>query len=200
MNKSLGRVGAGVTGLGVLAFAISMVFGLFMDALFASCFASIFIALGFMLFMAAMNTQQERSACGVTAMGFSAIYVTIILLVYFAQCTTVRMNPTLSAETLSIISYGHLGSLFFNYDLLGYGMMALATFFTGLNLRAETQPDRMLKMLLTGHGIFFPGCLLVPMFPVFASGSSNVPGTILLEIWCLYFLPICILGYRHFSK
>ena len=200
MNITLGRVGAGVTGLGVLAFAISMVVGLFMDTLFASCFSSIFIALGFVQFMAALNAQQERSACGVTAMAFSAIYVTIILLVYFAQCTTVRMNPALSAETLSIISYGQLGSLFFNYDLLGYGMMALSTFFTGLNMHAETKPDRALKALLTVHGMFFPGCLLVPMFPVFAAGGSSVPGTILLEIWCLYFLPICILGYRHFTK
>lgn len=201
-NKTVGILGAAVTGLGVLAFAISMIVGLFMPALFACCLSSIFITLGFVPFMAALNAHNDmhHRASGNAAMAFAAIYAAIILLVYYAECTTVQLHPELSEEALSIISFGHLGSLAFNYDLLGYAMMALSTFFTGLNLRASDRPTKVLKGLLIGHGAFFPGCLLMPMFPVFTPGGSIVPGTILLELWCLYFLPICGLGVWYFGR
>lgn len=201
-NKTIGCLGAAVTGLGVLAFAISMAVGLFTPALFACCLSSIFIALGFVPFMAALNAHNDihHRASSHVAMAFAAIYATIILLVYYAECTTVHLHPELPEEALSLISFGHLGSLAFNYDLLGYAMMALSTFFTGLSLQASNRSTRLLRGLLIGHGAFFPGCLIMPMFPVFTTGGSSVPGTILLEIWCLYFLPICILGFLYFGR
>lgn len=88
---------------------------------------------------------------------------------------------------------------FFNYDLLGYAFMALSTFFTGLNIKAVDKKSKCLKILLMIHGIFFISCFFVPMFPVFTSGTDNIFGTILLEVWCIYFLPICVLGYKCFS-
>jgi len=48
-------------------------------------------------------------------------------------------------------------------------------------------------------GVFFP-CLVVPLFPVFTRETGSMIGTVLPEIWCAYFLPICILGYRYFDR
>lgn len=200
-NGTFGKAGAVITGLAVLSFSVSMIFGLFYNAIFASCLSSIFIAIGFVFFIVsifACNKNPERKAVGLAGIAFAVIYAVIIFLVYYAECTTVRMNGTLSEETLSIISYGYLGSLFFNYDLLGYAFMGLSTFLIAFTLEPESKGDKALRGMLWGHGIFFLSCLIVPMFPVFTSGASNIPGTILLEIWCAYFLPVCILGYKYF--
>lgn len=201
-NQTLGKIGSAVTGLAVLAFAISMIFGLFQNTIFVSCFSSMFIAIGFIPFMSALNStndNKEKKSCGVTAMCFAVVYAVLIFIVYYSECTTVRMNTDLSSEALSIISYGHSGSLFFNYDLLGYAFMALSTFLTGLNIKSTDKKSKWLKALLMIHGVFFISCLFVPMFPVFTPEADNLFGTILLEIWCIYFMPICILGYKYFS-
>ncbi len=199
MNSSVGKIGAAVTGAAVLAFAISMLWG----TIFTSCLSSMFIAIGFIPFMVsivAVNKNPERKAIGLTGIAFSAIYAVIILLVYYAECTTVRMNSALSQEALSIISYGHTGSLFFNYDLLGYGFMGLATFLVAFTVEPRSKGDAVLRTLLWIHGIFFLFCLVIPMLPLFTADSSSMMGVIILEAWCLYFLPICILGYRYFEQ
>jgi len=93
------------------------------------------------------------------------------------------------------------GGLLFNYDLLGYGIMALSTFFVGLSIDAKTKADKWLKDMLMIHGIFFLGCLIMPMTGIFksmAGGSSSKGGVVALEIWCLYFLPIGVLSTIHF--
>lgn len=199
----MGKIGSFITGAAVLAFAISMIIGLFSDALFASCLSSMFIAIGFLPFMIALyslNEEKEKKACGIAGIAFAIIYAILIFIVYYAECTTIRMNEGLSEETLSIISYGHLGSLFFNYDLLGYAFMALSTFLLGTTINAGNKRDKCFKAMLMIHGIFFICCLFIPMFPVFTAGTSNLIGTILLEIWCIYFLPICVLGYGYFNE
>lgn len=60
--------------------------------------------------------------------------------------------------------------------------------------------SKVLQKLLLIHGIFFPSCFIVPMFPIFNANTENIVGTILLEIWYVYFLPICILGYNYLLK
>jgi len=118
-------------------------------------------------------------------------------LVYFAQTTAVRLD-SLGNEALRIIDYERYG-LFFSYDLLGYGIMALATFFIGLTINAKSRSD---KWPLIVYGVFFVGCFLLPMFGVFNSEMDGADwiGTLILEVWCCYFLPICILSYLHFEK
>lgn len=202
-NIIMGKIGDAITGLAVLSFAVSMIFGLRSSTIFASCLSSILISVGFIPFMVSLfskSNNADKKAVGLTGIAFSVVYATIIFLVYYAECTTVRLNPSLSGEMLSIISYGCIGSLFFNYDLLGYGFMGLSTFFIAFTIEAKSKGDRVLRGLLWGHGAFFLSCLLVSMFPIFTAGTSNIPGTILLEVWCAYFMPICILGYRCFRK
>ena len=201
MNRLVGKIGALVTGLAVLAFAVSMIVSLFYPSIFASCFSSIFIAIGFVLFMCAiyaLNSNEEYRAAGMAGIIFAAIYATIIFLVYYAECTTVRLNGTLSTEALSIISFGYTGSLFFNYDLLGYAFMSLSTFLVSFAVRPQSKSDTIFKWLLRIHGVFFFSCLIVPLFPIFTRGTDSMIGTVVLEIWCAYFLPVCMLGYKYF--
>lgn len=203
MNKTVGKIGAGITGISVLLFAISMIVRFVINdvGIFLSCLSSLFIAIGFVIFICSVisvNNKTEYRAVGISSMAFAVIYAVIIFLVYYAQITTVRMND-LSKEILTIISYGQIGSLFFNYDLLGYAMMALSTFLAAFAVEPKDKGDRVFRLLLWIHGVFFISCLIVPMFPVFKAGTSIIPGTILLEIWCAYFLPLCLLGFRYFN-
>ena len=131
----------------------------------------------------------------------AAVYIVLILLVYFAQTTVVQQGQ-LNDQAMQIINYKR-GGLIFCYDLLGYGMMALSTFFTGMTITEKTKSDKVLKWLMMIHGIFFIGCFLIPMTGVFSNMSDNgsgIGGVVALEFWCAYFLPIGILSYRHFGK
>ena len=50
---------------------------------------------------------------------------------------------------------------------------------------------------------FFIGCFIMPMTGVFTSmesGENGNGGTIALLCWCVYFLPIGVLAYKHFQK
>lgn len=202
-NRVVGKIGSGLTGLAVLAFAASMIFGLFTESIFASCFSSMFIALGFILFMSGLvsaNNDKDKTASGKVCLICAAIYVTLIFIVYFSQCTTINLHPELGEEVRGVIDYGKTGSLFFNYDLLGYGFMALSTFFAGFLVDKSKKCGKPLSIMLKIHGVFFPSCLFIPMFPIFVGESGETAvGTILLEFWCVFFMPICIWGYRYFS-
>lgn len=133
---------------------------------------------------------------------FGCVYAVMILLVYFAQTTAVK-NDALNEQAVQILDFSR-GGLLFSYDLLGYGMMALSTFFIGLTIKPVNNKDRWLKYLMTIHGIFFFGCLIMPMTGIFSAsmsdGSDSIGGIIALEFWCAYFLPIGILSGLHFRE
>ena len=199
-NIRVGRIGATITGVAVLTFAISMLIDFFTDTIFFSCLSSLFIAIGYIIFIAGILSSQKNGpmpATAVAGIAFAVVYAVLIFLVYYAECTTVRMNTALSEEAISIISYSHLGSLFFNYDLLGYAFMGLSTFFVGFSIKPIDNSGKWLQRLLWIHGIFFIACLIVPMLPIFKPGTDSIVGTILLEFWCVYFIPVCILGWKY---
>jgi len=206
-NNKLGRIGAIVTGASVAAFALAIFISLVseLNTLYVSYFVCMFIAVGYIIFAAALaapSKDRPLTAAGLTGLAFSVVYAVLIFIVYYAMLTTVRMNSALGEETLSIISHEHLGSLFFNYDLLGYGFMGLSTFFIGFTVKPKDKGDTTLRLLLWIHGIFFFQCLLTPMFPVFTPQMANgyVIGSLALLVWCAYFLPICVLGWRYFKS
>ena len=198
MNRKIGMIGSAINALTVLAFAIFML----MHFDFGSYFVCIFLALSFVMMIAAFEAEcrTECKAAGKAALIFSAIYATLIIVVYYTQCTSVR-NDNLDESAMRILDYKYLG-LMFNLDLLGYGIMALSTFFIGLTINVERKADKVLKWLLLIHGVFFLSCLLMPLTGIFANrdGSTSGGGIIALEIWCLYFLPISILSFLHFMR
>lgn len=158
-------------------------------------------SIGFIMMIAAFEGECDENtrAAGKIASIFAGVYAVLIMIVYFTQCTTV-LNENLSNEAMKILNYKYMG-LLFNLDLLGYGMMALSTFFIGLTIKVNSKKDKVLKSLFLIHGIFFIGCLIMPMTGIFVSsaGENSTGGVIALEFWCLYFLPVSILSYLHFK-
>jgi isoprenylcysteine carboxyl methyltransferase (ICMT) family protein YpbQ len=201
-NTRCGKIGAAVTGISVVAFAVAMLAGLLfgLATVYISYFICMFIAIGYLMFIAgiiAVSTDKHKTAAGYAGIAFGAVYAIFIFVVYFAGLTTVRMNGALSKEALSIIDYSRLGSLFFNYDLLGYGFMALSTFFVGFTVKPKRGGDRVFRAMLWIHGVFFLSCLIMPMLDVFTADTPAAVGTVILLVWCAYFLPVCILGLKY---
>ena len=199
MNRVIPGIGAAIVTVTVFLFAVF----LFADFTFGSYLVCMLLPLGYILTAVGFRHEcgKDRRVAVDIGVVLSAVYAVLILLVYFAQTTSVRLDG-LNDQASKILDY-RKGGLLFDYDLLGYGMMALSTFFIGLSLRAKTKADRWLKALLMIHGVFFFSCFVMPMTGMFASmadGSSGKGGTIALVIWCVYFLPIGILSFLHFGK
>ena len=198
MNRKIGMISALINCISVGAFALSMLLG----ADFIGYLACMFIAFSFlpMISVFSQECEQSKQAAGYSAMIFAGVYAVIILLVYFAQTTMVRLGG-LNEQALQIMDYKRFG-LYFNYDLLGYGLMALSTFFIGLTIQVETKVDKWLKWLLLIHGIFFIACFIIPMLGVFSNSMEGINwiGVMVLEVWCLYFIPIGVLSFLHFKN
>jgi hypothetical protein len=125
----------------------------------------------------------------------------IIMFVYFTQLTTVK-NEHVSEQAAKLLDMGKFG-LIFNFDLLGYGVMALSTFFTGLSMKPKNKTDKCLRALMLIHGLFYFSCTYMPMTGMFAkmsSGGDGIGGRLALVVWCVYFLPVGILSFIHFTK
>lgn len=195
MNKRIGMYCSVVNFIAVICFAMSMLLGF--DN--GSYFSSMFIAFSFVPMICGYAYFSEKNAklAGYVSMAFAAIYTAIILLVYFAQLTTVRLND-LTQQTAVLLDFQQCG-LLFHYDLLGYAVMSLAAFFAGLTIKPQTKTDRWLKYLLMVHGVFFISCLIMPMLGIFKADSPAWIGVAVLEFWCFYFCPVSILSFLHFS-
>ena len=199
VNKKTGVISSIVNVISVVGFAVSMLVGIdFCQYLF-----SVFIAFSFVTMMCCYGfyADSSRKIPGICAAVFSAIYAAIIFIVYFSQLTTVRYSE-LGEQAAMLLDFKRFG-LMFNYDLLGYAIMGLSTFFAGLTVIPKSKADKWTKYLLMVHGVFFFSCLIVPMLGVFkpkADGSDSLTGVILLECWCVYFIPTGILSALHFSR
>lgn len=199
MNRTISEVGAAVVTVTVFLFAVFIL----MDFTFGSYFVCMLLPIGYIMMAAGFQHESDEKTRVSANIGLvlSAVYAVLILLVYDAQTTTVRLEE-LNDQAVRILNYAK-GGLLFNYDLLGYGMMALSTFFIGLSIRAENKPDLWLKRLMLIHGIFFLSCFLMPMTGMFtsmANGEKGNGGDIALLFWCAYFLPIGVLAWKHFGK
>lgn len=195
MNKRIGMYCSVVNFIAVICFAMSML----LDFDNGSYFSSMFIAFSFVPMICGYAYFSEKNAklAGYVSVAFAAIYTAIILLVYFAQLTTVRLND-LTQQAAVLLDFQQCG-LLFHYDLLGYAVMSLAAFFAGLTVKPQTKTDRCLKYLLMVHGVFFISCLIMPMLGIFKADSPAWIGVAVLEFWCFYFCPIGILSFLHFS-
>jgi hypothetical protein len=193
------KIGAAIVTLTVFLFEIFLI----VDFSFGSYLVCMFLPIGYIMMAAGFlyESPEERRVSAYIGMVFSAIYAALIFLVYFAQTTTVRLED-INEQVIKILDYRR-GGLLFNYDLLGYGMLALSTFFIGLSIKTESKSDKWLKCLMMIHGIFFISCFVMPMTGLFTSmadGETDSTGTIALLFWCVYFIPIGVLTYKHFEK
>ena len=199
LNKTVPKIGAAIVAVTVFLFAVCLI----INFTFGSYLVCMFLPIGYIMMAAGFHheTADDRKAVSIIGMLFSAVYAVLILLVYFAQTTSVQLG-VLSEDALRILDFRR-GGLLFNYDLLGYGMMALSTFFIGLSFRADSKEEKWLKALMMIHGIFFIGCFFMPMTGMItgmADGKTSHGGVIALVCWCAYFLPVGILACRHFGR
>jgi hypothetical protein len=198
VNKDIGVIGSAINLAAVVGFAVSMLCG----STLGSYSASMCISLGYILMVGAFVASggTERRAASVVGAVFCCMYSLLIWIVYFTQISTVR-NESLDPQAMGLLTYQGF-SLFFNYDLLGYCFMALSTFFIGLSFRARTGTDRALKALLLIHGVFAIAYLVLPALGLFHAGMSGgeLIGTLVLEFWCAYFIPVGILSFLHFKS
>ena len=199
MNRTIPQIGAAVVTITVFLFAICLIANL----PFGSYLVCMFLSLGYIMLAVGFQYEscEERKVSANVGVAFAVIYVVMILLVYYAQTTSVRLGG-LNEQAIRILDFQR-GGLLFNYDLLGYGMMALSTFFIGLSIEPDSKVDKWLKYLMILHGVFFIGCFIMPMTGIFTSmenGEVGNGGTIALLGWCVYFLPVGILACKHFQK
>ena len=193
------KAGSAIVTVTVFLFAIFQIINFSMG----SFFVCLILPIGFSMMTAGLHNECEadRKVAANLGLIFTAVYCVLIMLVYFTQLTTVN-NEQLTEQAAKLIDFSKFG-LIFNYDLLGYGIMALATFFIGLSMKAKVRTDKWLKALLMIHGVFFLSCTFMPMTGMFSDMSSdggNIVGRLALVAWCVYFLPIGILSFLHFGK
>lgn len=199
MDRKIAQGGSLTVAVTVALFAVCMPAGF--D--FGSYFVCMLLPIGYILMTAGFCREcpADRKAAAYAGALFAAVYAVLVLLVYFAQVTTVRLEE-LDGQALRLLDF-QKSSLLFYYDLLGYGMMALSTFFIGLTIQPACRADRWLKALMMLHGVFFLSCFLLPMTGIFSRGPDGgmaAGGTAALEVWCVYFFPIGVLSCRHFGR
>ncbi len=202
MNRKIGFISSAVAGGAVAIFLICLIVALFTKNAFTENLSyAVCTVLSWSWVATAVvyscYAKKERSAAAKTGVAAGIIYSTIISIVYYTQLTTV-LYKSADEKILQAFTFSAAGSWLFNLDLLGYGLLAVSTFFTGLSLQAESRADKALKWLLTLHGIFFI-CMLAPVLPLPATNQGN-GGTIALIGWCLFFLPVCVLSAIHFKR
>ena len=199
MNRVIARTGAAIVTVTVFLFALCMI----VDFRFGSYLVCMFLPIGYLMTAAGFQHEasENRRVAANVGVVIGAIYATLILLVYFAQTTSVRLEA-LNEQAARVLDY-RKGGLLFNYDLLGYGMMALSTFFLGLSMEPDGKADKWLRALLLIHGVFFLSCFVMPMTGMFkglANSDGGSGGTVALLFWCAYFLPVGVLSFLHFRK
>ena len=199
MNRMIAKIGAMIVTVTVFLFALCLI----VDFRFGSYLVCMFLPLGYLMTAAGFQHEasENRRVAANVGVVLGAIYATLILIVYYAQTTSVRLEA-LSEQAARVLDY-RKGGLLFNYDLLGYGMMALSTFFLGLSMEPDGKTDKWLRALLLIHGVFFLSCFVMPMTGMFkglANSDGGSGGTVALIFWCAYFLPVGVLSFLHFRK
>ena len=199
LNKMISKAGSSIVTVTVFLFALFLMIN-FPTGYFFVC---LILPIGFIMMTAGIQNECEgdRKIAANIGLILAAVYATFIMLVYFAQLTTVK-NELLNEQAANLLVFGKFG-LIFNYDLLGYGVMALSTFFTGLSMKPKNKTDKWLRALMLIHGVFYFSCTFMPMTGMFAkmsSGGDGIGGRLALVVWCVYFLPIGILSFIHFTK
>ena len=199
LNRMISKTGSAIVTVTVFLFAIFLIINYSMG----SYFVCLILPTGFIMMTAGLHNEceGERKVAANIGLILAAVYAAFIMLVYFAQLTTVK-NEQLNEQAANLLEFGRFG-LIFNYDLLGYGVMALSTFFTGLSMKPKDKADKWLRALLMIHGVFYFSCTFMPITGVFArmsSGGDGIGGRLALVAWCIYFLPVGILSFLHFHS
>ena len=199
MNLKLGLWSSTTLTIAVVLFAVMMLarldYGAYAMSMVIS-WAYVVLACSF-----SATARPDEAAAAQTGVAFGVLYAGFVTTVYFVQLTTV-LHHNAAPDIMKLLTYQELGSLMFNIDLLGYGLMSVSTIFVGLTLVGRGKPERWLKFLLIAHGVFAPMCIALPVVNVFATmpkTGGDAVGIAVLLFWCAYFTPVGILAVFHFA-
>lgn len=197
MNRKIGMISSCITLTSVILFALFMILDM-SSAAYSIC---ILLSGGYITMAASHSCYVKKGyeAAKYTGMAFAVLYGVFVMLVYYAQITAL-IQGDLNEQAVYLIDYKKYG-LYFAYDLFGYGMLAVSTFFIGLTIRPNSMEIKILKNLMLIHGIFSVVCI-IPVMNLFDAKmpAGDIIGIAILEVWCLYFSPICFLSYRYFKS
>jgi len=146
------------------------------------------------------SLSKDKSFLSSLAVIFSIIYCVLVSIVYYVQISVVRLAD-LSNEQLLIVSYAPPGTVFFALDILGYFFLCVSTVFIALSMEKK---EKVLRILLFINGSLAPAVFIFPLLPFIYEKTSKVStingGTIALFLWCILFVPICVLIVRYFIR
>ena len=188
--------------VGAATFTFIFGISMFFDTEMFSYLISIFISFSFIMLASAFESISDNKVkvFANTGLSFAIVYAVYINMVYFSQLTVVRLMAE-SSDVINALKY-QPGSWMFMIDLIGYGFLALSTFFLGLTLKPERRSDKWLKVLLMVHGIFAITSFILPAIDM--AGMSESPsgamdfGILALLFWCVIFIPIMALSASFF--
>lgn len=200
MNRRMGIISSCITAACTILFAISIVARHYPIQYAACLFLSWAYLLTACAFWGEAKTETKPLAFASVAVG--VIYSVFTNLVYFSQLATVA-NGNQNDMFIQSITFTS-GRWMFDLDLLGYGLLALSTFLLAFTIHAKNKPDKVMKVMLWIHGLFFVSCVFMPMLGVFKEShevtNSLGMGDIALFIWCCFFAPIMLLSALRFRR
>ena len=169
LNRMIPKAGAAIVTATVFLFAAFEIINFSMG----SFFVCLILPIGFIMMTAGLHNECEsdRKVAANIGMVFAAVYCVLIMFVYFTQLTTVK-NEQLNEQAAKLLDFSRF------------------------------KTDKWLKALMMIHGVFFFSCTFMPMTGMFlkmSTGGDGLGGRLALVAWCVYFLPVGVLAYRHFG-
>ena len=136
MNRQIPRIGAAIVCAMVFLFAVCLI----VDFSFGAYFVCMLLPLGYIMMAAGFQheAEEDRKVAANVGLVFSAVYVTLILLVYFAQTTSVRLDG-LGDGALRVLDFRRGGPRLVHAGGKQVGSVAEA---------AADAPRRVLRQLL----------------------------------------------------
>ncbi|WDV47846.1 hypothetical protein PV797_09175 [Clostridiaceae bacterium M8S5] len=204
MNKKIGIFSANILTLTIIIFFSTLLLSLInrtqmIDMLsYATC---ILLSWSYIIvtIVSSYLCGKKHKVASEVGKSFGIIYSVFVSLTYFTQLTIIN-NGTLSSELMNLFDYTNTGNWMFSINLIGYGIMAVSTYFVGVSIQPKNKCDSVLKLILQIHGIFVV-CIALPMTKLFVGDNdSQTIGTLALMAWCMMFIPIPLLFARRFKK
>ena len=146
-------------------------------------FSALLIAPSFIVLMASIraNTPQRERLWTDIAMAFSIIYAVIIGQNYFLQMTVVRQNPL--AFAVLTMDPTHKDSVFWAFEILGYGFMSLATLFVSAVFK-KVGVESWIRWLFIVNGVF---AMIAVVGYVLTANPLHIVGLLSVGIWSITF-------------
>jgi len=150
------------------------------------------LLLGSSFFVLIVSVHQlaplERKVWSHAAVGFAAIYATLISMVYFVQLTLVA--PRLAQgrmEGIELLRFIPFDSFLYAVDLLGYSFMSVSTLFAAQVFRGSGL-ERVVRWFLTANGLLLPFLALQMYVHSFIWGGALWAVTFPGSTWALAIL------------